>query len=148
MEFICGEYFGIGISFESQPIKSPGCMLNISENAIILDSCKSISPFSILEIMLLSAYPILFANSDCDICISFLFFLLKAKIKESGIPITFIAKKSGMSRETLYNRLKGKGEFNASETLLLRQRNHKGKIGIDSRVTGWYNEFKNGNVVL
>lgn len=40
---------------------------------------------------------------------------LKAIIKESGMTIVAIAEKSGMVRETLYNRLAGKGEFTASE---------------------------------
>lgn len=53
--------------------------------------------------------------------------ILKTKIKESGITITSIAKKSGMSRETLYNRLKGKGEFNASEIVVLTEILHMNK---------------------
>jgi len=40
---------------------------------------------------------------------------LKTKISESGIPMTTIAKRSGIVRETLYNRLSGIGEFTASE---------------------------------
>ena len=36
-------------------------------------------------------------------------------IKESGMTITAIATKSGITRETLYNRMKGVGEFTASE---------------------------------
>jgi len=40
---------------------------------------------------------------------------LKATIKGSGMTMTAISKKSGMVRETLYNRLDGKGEFTASE---------------------------------
>ncbi len=43
--------------------------------------------------------------------------LLKAKISESGIPMTTIAKRSGIVRETLYNRLAGIGEFTASEIM-------------------------------
>lgn len=40
---------------------------------------------------------------------------LKKKISDSGIPMTTIAKRSGIVRETLYNRLSGIGEFTASE---------------------------------
>jgi DNA-binding phage protein len=40
---------------------------------------------------------------------------LKEKIAESGITMANIAKKSGMNRVTLYNRLSGIGEFTASE---------------------------------
>ena len=40
---------------------------------------------------------------------------LKEKIKDSGMTMTSIAKKSYIPRETLYNRLNGIGEFTASE---------------------------------
>lgn len=40
---------------------------------------------------------------------------LKAIIKESGMTMIAVAEKAGMVRETLYNRLAGKGEFTASE---------------------------------
>lgn len=40
---------------------------------------------------------------------------LKEKIDESGLPMTTVAKRSGILRGTLYNRLKGIGEFTASE---------------------------------
>ena len=40
---------------------------------------------------------------------------LKSKMKNSGMTITSIARQSNTSRETLYNRLKGIGEFTASE---------------------------------
>lgn len=40
---------------------------------------------------------------------------LRATIKESGMTMTSISKKSGIVRETLYNRLDGIGEFTASE---------------------------------
>ena len=36
-------------------------------------------------------------------------------IDDSGMTKTAIARKAGMCRETLYNRLAGKGEFTASE---------------------------------
>lgn len=45
--------------------------------------------------------------------------LLKNKIKESGMTIKAIAEKSGILRETFYNRLKGNGEFTASEIVAL-----------------------------
>lgn len=41
--------------------------------------------------------------------------LLQAKIDESGMTMVAIAKKSGIDRTTLYNRLKNVGEFTASE---------------------------------
>lgn len=41
--------------------------------------------------------------------------LLKQKIKDSGMTVTAISQKSGILRETFYNRLNGKGEFTASE---------------------------------
>ena len=41
--------------------------------------------------------------------------LLKQKIDNSGMTIVAISNKSGMLRETLYNRLNGLGEFKASE---------------------------------
>lgn len=40
---------------------------------------------------------------------------LKGRMKNSGMTVTAIARQSGISRETLYNRLKGVGEFTASE---------------------------------
>lgn len=40
---------------------------------------------------------------------------LSSRIKESGIPMSVIARRSGILRETLYNRLAGRGEFKASE---------------------------------
>lgn len=42
--------------------------------------------------------------------------LLKEKMNESGMTMVAIAEKSGISRETLYNRINyGRGEFLASE---------------------------------
>ena len=41
--------------------------------------------------------------------------MLKTKMEKSGLKITSIAEKAGISRETLYNRLNGCGEFKASE---------------------------------
>lgn len=40
---------------------------------------------------------------------------LRRTIDDSGMTITAIAKKSGIFRGTLYNRLAGVGEFTASE---------------------------------
>lgn len=40
---------------------------------------------------------------------------LKTKIKDSGMTITAISKKSGINRATIYNRLNGRGEWTASE---------------------------------
>ena len=47
------------------------------------------------------------------------FKMLKDKISESGMTMVAISKKTGILRETLYNRLNGKGEFNASEMVAL-----------------------------
>lgn len=44
---------------------------------------------------------------------------LKEKIKDSGMTMVAVAKKSGILRETLYNRLNGVGEFTASEIVSL-----------------------------
>ena len=41
--------------------------------------------------------------------------LLKEKMNESGMTMVAISVKSGILRETLYNRMNGKGEFLASE---------------------------------
>ena len=41
--------------------------------------------------------------------------LLRKKIDDSGMTVVSIAEKSGILRETLYNRMLGKGEFKASE---------------------------------
>lgn len=45
--------------------------------------------------------------------------LLKSHIKDSGISVTNLCEKSGIDRATYYNRLKGKGEFTASEIVSL-----------------------------
>lgn len=44
---------------------------------------------------------------------------LKTVIDASGMTMTAIAKKAGILRETLYNRLNGIGEFSASEIVSL-----------------------------
>lgn len=41
--------------------------------------------------------------------------MLKKHIQDSGMTMVAIAKKSGILRETLYNRLNGVGEFTAPE---------------------------------
>jgi DNA-binding phage protein len=43
--------------------------------------------------------------------------LLKQAIDESGMTMTAIAQKAGLTRETLYNRIAGKGEFTVSEVI-------------------------------
>ena len=40
---------------------------------------------------------------------------LKRVIKDSGIPITIISKKTHMDRRSLYNKINGKTEFKVSE---------------------------------
>lgn len=45
--------------------------------------------------------------------------LLREKMNESGMTVKAVAEKSGILRETLYNRLKGNGEFTASEIVSL-----------------------------
>lgn len=45
--------------------------------------------------------------------------LLRAKIDGSGISLTFIAARCGITRNSLYNKLDGKSEFKASEILFL-----------------------------
>jgi len=45
--------------------------------------------------------------------------LLKKKIKDSGIKISYIAKNAGMERATFYNKLNGKSEFTASNIIVL-----------------------------
>ena len=52
------------------------------------------------------------------------FELLEQKIKESGMTIIAISSKSGMLRETLYNRLRGNTDFKASEITRLSQTLH------------------------
>lgn len=43
--------------------------------------------------------------------------MLRAKIQDSGMTLTAIAKKSGINRETLYNKLNGTSDFKASEIM-------------------------------
>ena len=42
---------------------------------------------------------------------------LREKIDDSGMTMVAISAKSGILRETLYNRLNGKGDFTASEMI-------------------------------
>ena len=49
------------------------------------------------------------------------FELLREKIRDSGMTMVAIAKKSGILRETLYNRLNGVGDFTASEMMALSE---------------------------
>lgn len=44
---------------------------------------------------------------------------LRKKIDDSGMTIVAICEKSGMLRETLYNRFKGIGDFTATEMVAL-----------------------------
>lgn len=47
------------------------------------------------------------------------FGLLREKIDDSGMTMVAIAEKTGILRETLYNRFKGVGDFTASEMLAI-----------------------------
>lgn len=53
--------------------------------------------------------------------------LLKDKIDDSGMTMVSISEKSGIKRETLYNRLNGIGEFTASEIVGLSSALHLSK---------------------
>lgn len=44
---------------------------------------------------------------------------LKVKIKKSGISITFIARKLGISREYFYKKMNNEADFKASEILAI-----------------------------
>lgn len=44
---------------------------------------------------------------------------LRARIDNSGMTMVAVAKQTGITRETLYNRLSSKGEFTASEIAAL-----------------------------
>lgn len=47
--------------------------------------------------------------------------MLRNKMDESGMTVVAISEKSGILRETLYNRMAGKSEFKASEIQALTQ---------------------------
>lgn len=53
--------------------------------------------------------------------------LLLTKIKDSGMTMVAICEKTGIDRATIYNRLKGKGEFTASEIVGLSSVLHLSK---------------------
>lgn len=57
---------------------------------------------------------------------------LKAKIEESGLPMTTVAKRSNILRETLYNRMNGVGEFTAPEIVGLTSTLHLTKAERDT----------------
>lgn len=50
--------------------------------------------------------------------------LLKDKIEKSGMTMTAISSQAGILRETLYNRLNGKGDFTAFEITMLTKTLH------------------------
>lgn len=58
--------------------------------------------------------------------------LLKSKIFESGMTMTAISRKTGIVRETLYNRMSGKGDFTASEIVELTKALHLTKTDRDN----------------
>ena len=47
--------------------------------------------------------------------------LLKERISDSGMTMVSVAKRAGIGRVTLYNRLNGKGEFTAPEIIGLKK---------------------------
>lgn len=47
--------------------------------------------------------------------------MLKEEIENSGMTIVAISEKTGIQRATLYNRLKGLADFNASEIVALTE---------------------------
>ena len=57
--------------------------------------------------------------------------LLIDKMDASGMTKVAIAEKTGIERATLYNRLKGKGEFSASEIVSLSSALHLTKAERD-----------------
>lgn len=46
--------------------------------------------------------------------------MLSNKVKESGLKLTFIAKKLGITREGLYRKMRNETEFKASEIICLQ----------------------------
>lgn len=59
------------------------------------------------------------------------FEMLLSKIKDSGMTVVAIADKTGIDRATIYNRLKGRGEFTASEIIALSEALHLTKSDRD-----------------
>lgn len=57
--------------------------------------------------------------------------LLRKKMTDSGMTMTAIADKSGMLRQTLYNRLDGIGEFTVSEVVGLSNTLRLSKVDRD-----------------
>ena len=55
------------------------------------------------------------------------FDLLRSTIKQSGLTMVSLSKKSGINRANLYNRLRGRGEFTASEIVGLSNALHLSK---------------------
>ena len=53
--------------------------------------------------------------------------LLKERISDSGMTMVTVAKRSKIGRVTLYNRLKGLGEFTAPEIVGLTEALHLSK---------------------
>lgn len=53
--------------------------------------------------------------------------LLLSKIEDSGMTVVAICEKSGIDRATFYNRLKGRGEFTASEIVGISNALHLSK---------------------
>lgn len=60
------------------------------------------------------------------------FELLRRKIDDSGMTMVAISEKTGISRETIYNRFKGVGEFTASEMLAISDVLHLSNADRDS----------------
>lgn len=58
--------------------------------------------------------------------------LLRDKIQGSGLKIGYIAEESGILRNTLYNKMKGKSEFTASEIVSLSQTLKLSRSEVDS----------------
>lgn len=63
---------------------------------------------------------------------------LKKCIADSGMTIVHIANKSGILRETLYNRMNGNGDFKVSEVCALTRvlnlnRNERDRIFFDEK---------------
>ena len=61
---------------------------------------------------------------------------LKRVIDDSGMTMVAIAEKSGILKATLYNRLKGAGEFTASEIVSLTETLHLTKAQRDKIFLG------------
>lgn len=57
--------------------------------------------------------------------------LLKARILASGMSMVTVAKRAKVGRVTLYNRLKGKGDFTAPEIVGLTSALHLSKADRD-----------------